>query len=132
MRGRKCRKSLILLNGKAVIHKMPNGAVGGWERRAYMATGGIVTNYNRICIFCGKPAECEHHLLFGNGVRELAEQDGLKVPACNECHNIGRVTGRIHDNIMAEKLSKMLGQAIYEAKVGSREEFRARYGKSYF
>lgn len=40
----------------------------------------IVTDYAGICFFCGKPAECEHHLLFGNGIRELAEQDGLKVP----------------------------------------------------
>lgn len=59
------------------------------------------------------------------------EQDGLKVPACNNCHNMGRTTERVHDNPMAEKLSKILGQAVYEAKIDSREEFRARYGKSY-
>ena len=28
-------------------------------------------------------------------------------------------------------LSKVLGQAIYENKIGTREEFRKRYGKSY-
>lgn len=38
---------------------------------------------------------------------------------------------KIHDNPMAEKLSKMLGQAVYESKIGSREDFRRRYGKSY-
>lgn len=92
---------------------------------------GIVTDYEKICLFCGRPAECEHHLLFGTGKRELAEQDGLKVPSCNNCHNIGQVTGRIHDNPMAERLSKILGQAVYEAKIGSREDFRLRYGKSY-
>lgn len=37
----------------------------------------------------------------------------------------------IHDNPMAERLSKMLGQAMFEAKIGSREEFRKRYGRSY-
>lgn len=92
---------------------------------------GIVTEYEGICFFCGRPAECEHHLLFGNGTRELAEQDGLKVPACNRCHNTGETTERIHENIMAEKLSKMLGQAIFENRLGTREEFRDRYGKSY-
>lgn len=92
---------------------------------------GIVTDYDKICIFCGRPKECEHHLLFGNGIRNLAEQDGLKVPSCNRCHNMGSVTGCIHNNPMAEKLSKMLGQAIFEAKLGDRDEFRARYGKSY-
>lgn len=96
-----------------------------------MKTKSIVAGNEGICLFCGRPAECEHHLLFGRGIRELAEQDGLKVPACNDCHNMGRIAGRIHDNPMAEKLSKILGQAVYEAKIGSREEFRARYGKSY-
>lgn len=91
----------------------------------------IITEYERTCLFCGMPAECEHHLLFGAGARKLAEQDGLKVPACNNCHNMGHITERIHDNPMAEKMSKILGQVLYEAKLGSREEFRARYGKSY-
>lgn len=94
-------------------------------------TKSIVTGYEKICFFCGGPAECEHHLLFGNGIRELAEQDGLKVPACNKCHNMGDKLNRVHDNPMAEKLSKILGQAVYEAKIGTREEFRKRYGKSY-
>lgn len=104
---------------------------GYTERQKMSKTKSIVTDYAGICFFCGKPAECEHHLLFGNGIRELAEQDGLKVPACNKCHNMGKQIERIHENIMAEKLSKMLGQAIYESKIGTREEFRKRYGKSY-
>lgn len=94
-------------------------------------TKSIVTEHEKICFFCGRPAECEHHLLFGSGIRELAEQDGLKVPVCNKCHNMGAAIERIHDNIMAEKLSKMLGQAVYEKQIGTREEFRTRYGKSY-
>lgn len=94
-------------------------------------TKSIVTEQEGICFFCGRSAECEHHLLFGAGARELAEEDGLKVPACNNCHNIGRVAERIHDNSMAEKMSKIFGQIIYEEKIGSREEFRRRYGKSY-
>lgn len=92
---------------------------------------GIVTDYDNICFFCGKPAECEHHLLFGKGIRDLAEEDGIKVPSCHKCHNIGSISERIHDNSMAEKLSKKLGQAIYEKEIGTREEFRRRYGKSY-
>jgi nitrate/TMAO reductase-like tetraheme cytochrome c subunit len=91
----------------------------------------IVTEYKEICFFCGRQAEGEHHLIFGTAGRELAEKDGLKVPTCNNCHNMGKLTERIHDNPMAEKLSKMLGQAIYEKEIGTREEFRKRYGKSY-
>lgn len=92
---------------------------------------GIVTEYKNICFFCGRIAEAEHHLLFGTGIRRLAEEDGIKVPICNNCHNMGAGTERIHGNIMAEKLSKMLGQAIFENKLGTREDFRKRYGKSY-
>jgi len=92
---------------------------------------GIVTDYDGICFFCGKSAECEHHLLFGKGIRPLAEEDGLKVPSCHRCHNLGMTIEKVHDNPMAEKLSKMLGQAIYEKKIGTREDFRKRYGKSY-
>lgn len=91
----------------------------------------IVTEYHSICIFCGAPAECEHHLIFGTGARPLAEKDGLKVPACNRCHNMGSMLNRIHDNPMAECLSKMLGQAIWEKEYGTREQFRKRYGQSY-
>lgn len=91
----------------------------------------IVTKYKDICIFCGKEAEAPHHLLFGRGIRELAEQDGIKVPICNKCHTMGRNTEKIHENPMAEKLSKMLGQAIWESHYGDREAFRRRYGRSY-
>lgn len=113
---------------------------------------GIVTEHSEICIFCGRPAECEHHLIFGTAGRELSEKDGLKVPACNNCHNMGKMLSRIHDNPMAERLSKMLGQAIWEKewilndavhdaedekgvqnieRRIARKEFRSRYGISY-
>ncbi len=113
---------------------------------------GIVTEYTEVCIFCGRPAECEHHLIFGTAGRELSEKDGLKVPACNNCHNMGELVRRVHGNLMAEKLSKMLGQAVWErnwilkdavhdpdgeeeAQVLesriARKEFRKRFGKSY-
>ena len=40
---------------------------------------GIVTEYPEICIFCGRQAEAEHHLIFGTAGRELSEKDGFKV-----------------------------------------------------
>lgn len=114
----------------------------------------IVTEYNDICFFCGRQADGEHHLIFGTAGRELSEKDGLKVPVCNNCHNMGDRLCRIHDNPMAEKLSKMLGQALWERnwilkdavhdpekkdEKGVQElerriaekEFQKRYGKSY-
>lgn len=94
-------------------------------------TVSIVTKYTENCAFCGKPSNNEHHLLFGHGKRELAEEDGLKVPVCPGCHTMNENIRKLHGNSMAEKLSKMLGQAMYEAKIGTREEFRKRYGESY-
>lgn len=91
----------------------------------------IVTEYTKICFICGRPATEEHHLIFGRGRRELAEEDGLKAPVCERCHRLNENIRKIHGNPMAEKLSKMLGQAVYETRLGTREEFRKRYGESY-
>lgn len=99
----------------------------------------ILTDNKEYCFFCGAPAECQHHLIFGSSNRQLSEKDGLKVPSCNRCHNMGKVNERIHDNCMAEKMSKMIGQYAWELKTvaagvnpaWARELFRKRYGKSY-
>ena len=99
--------------------------------------------FSGYCFFCGAPVNgCEHHLLFGNALRQLAEEDGLKVHVCNNCHTTGERLRRIHDNPMAEKLSKMLGQALFERNViankevetidEAREKFRKRYGFSFW
>lgn len=108
-----------------------------------------VTEHNEICIFCGRQAECEHHLIFGVSQRDKADQDGLVVPSCNNCHNLGKLLSRVHENPMAEKLSKMLGQAVWERNwilkdvvhddeearelksSNARKEFMKRYGRSY-
>ena len=103
-------------------------------------SGGIITKYNGYCLFCGKPTNTQHHFLFGRGIRSLAEEDGIKGPVCDECHNMAsRVSDRIHDNPMAEKLSKMMGQLAWEKrKVAegmtedeAREAFRERYKRSW-
>ncbi|WMC91228.1 hypothetical protein [Kineothrix sp. MB12-C1] len=97
--------------------------------------------YKDYCFFCGTAnISGEHHLIFGNGRRKLAEEDGLKAPICGKCHTMGEKVGRVHDNSMAEKLSKMLGQAIYERNEctkgvsldDARENFRKRYNVSFW
>lgn len=96
--------------------------------------------YSGYCIFCGRPTTTKHHLLFGTGLRRIADEDGLYVPCCDECHTMAETKSRIHGNPMAEKLSKMFGQAIYERNRcaegmtldEARESFRKRYGRSYW
>ena len=100
----------------------------------------------KICALCGRPADSSHHLVFGSGLRKLADEDSLTIDICNECHTMAvKPKDRIHDNPVAEKLSKMLGQALWEKRYiarqaempfddleeEAREKFRDRYGKSY-
>ena len=66
-------------------------------------------------------------------IRKLADDDGLFVPCCRECHN------EIHHNGTAGKLSKIIGQLAFELNENAhkgeikdaREKFRTRYGRSY-
>ena len=106
----------------------------------------IVTEYTDISAFSGAPAECTHHLIFGRGLRKLADRDGIFIPLTNSEHNMspnGKLY-QIHENPVAEKLSKMVGQLAWEkewildryndkekVKHEAREEFRKRYGISY-
>ncbi len=99
---------------------------------------GIITKYGEYCLFCGRPVEAKHHLIGGPN-REKAEEDGLHIPCCNNCHNMGNVDERIHGNPMAEAMSKMMGQLAWEKRAvaegqtedQAREIFRQRYGISY-
>lgn len=79
-------------------------------------------------------------MIFGTSGRNFAEKYGLKVPICVRCHTQSEyLCDRIHDNPMAERLSKMLGQAIFErdmiAKGMSQKEARDKiiteHGRSY-
>lgn len=112
---------------------------------------GIVTEYENLSVFSARKAEERHHLIFGNGAREIAEVDGVWIPICHDEHTASRYgkTYQIHENLMAEKLSKMFGQAIWimnrlAEELGNedftdrdwikqmRTEFRNRYGETYF
>lgn len=93
-----------------------------------------LTSETKYCFFCGRPAICDHHLIFGTSGRDFAEKYGLKAPICATCHTSSEfVIDRIHDNTMAERLSKMLGQAVWErdrALEGmSKEDIRDRFIK---
>lgn len=98
-----------------------------------------LTKYTGYCFYCGRPCNTTHHLLFGNGMRPLADEDGITLPACDEHHTMGEVCRRIHDNPMAERLSKIAGQLAWEkhcvaqgrTEEEARELFRKRYKESY-
>lgn len=110
-------------------------------------TKSIVTSYMGISAISGVRAEEKHHLIWGRGgaLRSLADKDGLIISLTTREHTGaagGKVIERIHDNPMAEHLSKMLGQMAWEkefyrrmAVTGeedpARTAFRKRYGESF-
>lgn len=91
----------------------------------------MLSEYSNICAICGKPATEIHHLVFGRGMRELADEDGLTISLCRECHE------NAHKN--ESWWSKSLGQMEFEIQrvaqgipqEVAREQFRKRYGRSY-
>lgn len=103
----------------------------------------IVTQFENISAFSTAPAEAKHHLVFGIGKRDLAEQYGLWIPLTNAEHNMSSkgLIYQIHENPTAEKLSKMMGQLAFEKEYyrkrcgekddPAREEFRKIFGSSY-
>jgi hypothetical protein len=113
-----------------------------------------VTEYEQYSVFSGTPTSTRHHLLFGRGIRNLAEQDGIWIPVTDAEHNMSSkgTINQIHGNPAAEKLSKIAGQLAWErAWIISqaalpfesedeaydrlsrecREAFRKRYGQSF-
>lgn len=110
-------------------------------------TKNIVTSYMGISTVSGVQAEEKHHLIWGRGgaLRSLADEDGLIMPLTTREHTGaagGKVIERIHDNPMAEHLSKMLGQIAWEKEFyrrmtvagdadPARNAFRKRYGESF-
>lgn len=93
----------------------------------------ISSEFMGVCACCDKPKQELHHLVFGRGMRNLADQDKLIIPCCSECHR------KIHESGVAGQLSKMLGQLEFElqqvekgvSQGEARVKFRARYGRSY-
>lgn len=113
-----------------------------------------VTEYEQYSVFSGTPTNTHHHLLFGRGIRDLADKDGIWIPVTDAEHNMSPkgTINQIHDNPAAEKLSKIAGQLAWERNYlikqsalpfedeeaaydrlshECREAFRRRYGQSF-
>ena len=65
-----------------------------------------------------------HHCLYGNK-RAAADKYGLTVKLCRECHD------KVHNGDVSGEYLKRLAQYTFEEKVGTREEFRQIFGRSY-
>ena len=106
-----------------------------------MGSRSVIVENEAWSAINGERTEARHHLIFGNGKRDLAEEDGIWIPLTDDEHTTGELIRRVHDNPMAESLSKIAGQLAWEseyyrkaaqlAEFSARQAFRLRYGKSY-
>ena len=80
------------------------------------------------CIFTGC-APVERHHIFGGSNRKKSEARGFVVPLRPDLHPNGVFAGK--DAKAIDMRLKMMAQEYYEQHYGTREEFRAEFGKSY-
>ena len=84
---------------------------------------------SKECWVCGRTDQLhDHHIIFGTSNRKKSEQYGLKVWLCYEHH-----TGNngVHFNKELDLQLKRLAQTYFEGHLGTREDFRAEFGKSW-
>jgi len=56
---------------------------------SYRTYGKKLKEHEQRCIVCGRKFEVIHHIMSGNGVREMfKDYIPLLAPVCNECHNV--------------------------------------------
>ena len=81
------------------------------------------------CYICGSTLDLEsHHILFGRGMRPIADKLGLKVWLCPFHHRHSK--GGVHGNRELDLKLKQIAQRKYE-ETHSREEWLARIGRNY-
>jgi hypothetical protein len=88
----------------------------------------IIQN-SKECYVCGTTYNLhDHHIIFGTSNRKNSEKYGLKVWLCLE-HHTG--SAGVHQNREMDLNLKKVAQQHFEAKIGTRNEFRSIFGKSY-
>lgn len=81
------------------------------------------------CYVCGTTYNLhDHHIIFGTSNRKNSEKYGLKVWLCME-HHTG--SAGVHQNREMDLVLKKVAQQHFEAEIGTRNEFRSIFGKSY-
>ena len=78
------------------------------------------------CFLCGCYGHLDVHHIFGGPCRSASDRHGLIVHLCRDCHRYIHDKGGATMNYLHTK-----GQMTYEEKIGSREEFRKEFIRSY-
>ena len=86
-----------------------------------------IVQEEKECFICESTYGLEkHHCLHGWANRRIADNLGLTVYLCKQHHT--ELHDRNHD---LDLFVQQAGQRAYEEHIGSREEFRRLFGKSY-
>lgn len=77
-----------------------------------------------ICYICGRQSDHVHHI-FGGPCRKASDRRKLIVHLCVDCHM------KVHKGGELMQMLHRLGQEVYESEIGSREQFREEFIRSY-
>lgn len=84
----------------------------------------------RYCYVCGSENALHlHHIFYGNSNRKLSDKDGAFCYLCYMHLNGGNYG--VHFNKELDLYLKKECQTAWENKLGTREDFIKRYGKSW-
>lgn len=74
-----------------------------------------------------------HHIFEGgtSGRRAMSEKYGLTVKLCKRHHNMSNISVHANPNKGNDLLLKQVGQRYYEEHIGTRDDFRRDFIKSY-
>lgn len=80
------------------------------------------------CVLCGSPNVEIHHAIHGTANRKIADKYGLAIPLCHE-HHLGALGPHLNRTVDLTYIKA--AQQAFESQVGTREEFRKLFGKSW-
>lgn len=91
-----------------------------------------IISTERRCHVCGRETGCEvHHVMYGVSNRSKADEDGLWVYLCPDCHR-GRYGVHGYDGYELNTSLKREAERVWMKHYGKTvEDFIARYGKNY-
>ena len=92
-------------------------------------TSALTDDMDR-CFFTGSPVVERHHI-FGGVNRKKSEKYGFVVPLRPDLHPNGVNFKRTLENMKIDLFLKQEAQTHYEESIGSREDFRKEFGKSW-
>lgn len=93
-----------------------------------MAVKSVITNDMEHCIVCGSPYVEVHHVFYGTANRKQSDKYHYVVPLCPQHH---RGSDGVHFNGDLDRWLKEKAQRHFESEIGTRDEFRLVFGKSW-